>query len=161
MGDVCISINLSAVQLRKPGLLETLKTNLARYEVPPHMLELELTETILMDSVETTIEQLVGFKGIGVQLSIDDFGTGYSSLNYLKRFPIDKLKIDRSFVHAMLADSARAGDHQGDHRPGPYPRACRWLPKASSRRTKHAPCARRNATNCRAICSRGRSRRPS
>ncbi|HEX4329645.1 MAG TPA: EAL domain-containing protein [Burkholderiales bacterium] len=105
MGDVCISINLSAVQLRKPGLLETLKTNLARYEVPPHMLELELTETILMDSVETTIEQLVGFKSIGVQLSIDDFGTGYSSLNYLKRFPIDKLKIDRSFVHAMLDDA--------------------------------------------------------
>ena len=105
MSEICISINLSAVQLRKPGLLETLKTNLARYDVPPGMLELELTETILMDSVETTLEQLMAFKQLGVQLSIDDFGTGYSSLNYLKRFPIDKLKIDRSFVHAMLEDT--------------------------------------------------------
>jgi diguanylate cyclase (GGDEF)-like protein/PAS domain S-box-containing protein len=106
MGEICISINLSAVQLRKANLLETLKTSLARHNVPPHMLELELTETILMDSVESTLEQLMSFKQLGVQLSIDDFGTGYSSLNYLKRFPIDKLKIDRSFVHAMLEDTA-------------------------------------------------------
>jgi len=105
MGEICISINLSAVQLRKANLLETLKSSLARHAVPPHMLELELTETILMDSVESTLEQLMSFKEIGVQLSIDDFGTGYSSLNYLKRFPIDKLKIDRSFVHAMLEDT--------------------------------------------------------
>jgi diguanylate cyclase (GGDEF)-like protein/PAS domain S-box-containing protein len=105
LAELCISINLSGIQLRKPGLLETLAANLERYAMPPHNLELELTETILMDSVESTLKQLQSFKELGVQLSIDDFGTGYSSLNYLKRFPIDKLKIDRSFVHAMLGDA--------------------------------------------------------
>ena len=106
LGDLCVSINLSGIQLRKGGLLETLKAGLTQYEMPPHKLELELTETILMDSVESNLQQLLAFKELGVQLSIDDFGTGYSSLNYLKRFPIDKLKIDRSFVHAMLDDTA-------------------------------------------------------
>jgi diguanylate cyclase (GGDEF)-like protein/PAS domain S-box-containing protein len=105
LGDLCVSINLSAIQLRKPGLLETLAAGLERHAVPPANIELELTETILMDNVESTLRQLQSFKQLGVQLSIDDFGTGYSSLNYLKRFPIDKLKIDRSFVHAMLDDA--------------------------------------------------------
>jgi diguanylate cyclase (GGDEF)-like protein/PAS domain S-box-containing protein len=106
LGDLCVSINLSGIQLRKGGLLETLKASLLQHDMPAEKLELELTETILMDSVESILQQLLAFKQLGVQLSIDDFGTGYSSLTYLKRFPIDKLKIDRSFVHAMLDDTA-------------------------------------------------------
>jgi predicted signal transduction protein with EAL and GGDEF domain len=99
-----VSINLSVLQLRDPLLKSSIESSLARHGVRAEDVELELTESILMESVESTLNQLQALKALGVMLSIDDFGTGYSSLTYLSRFPIDKLKIDRSFVHDMLDD---------------------------------------------------------
>jgi EAL domain-containing protein (putative c-di-GMP-specific phosphodiesterase class I) len=69
------------------------------HDIDPHFLELELTESILMQNIETTITKLQELKDIGIRISLDDFGTGYSSLSYLKRIPIDTIKIDRSFIN--------------------------------------------------------------
>jgi EAL domain-containing protein (putative c-di-GMP-specific phosphodiesterase class I) len=99
-----VSINLSARQLRDAGLAAMVGESLRRHGVPRGTLELELTESTLMDDADSSLRRLHGLRELGVQLAIDDFGTGYSSLAYLNRFPIDKLKIDRSFVHDMLVD---------------------------------------------------------
>ena len=96
-----VSINLSAVQLREPGLCATLDAALRQHAVEPAQIELELTESILMDKVDDTIAVLRDIKALGCTISIDDFGSGYSSLSYLYRFPIDKLKIDRAFIQNM------------------------------------------------------------
>ncbi len=105
LGEIPVSINLSAVQLRDPELVEVLRRAIERHGVNPAAIELELTESTLMEAVQDTLAQLHALKGLGVLLSVDDFGTGYSSLNYLNRFPIDRLKIDRSFVRELLADA--------------------------------------------------------
>jgi EAL domain-containing protein (putative c-di-GMP-specific phosphodiesterase class I) len=99
-----VSINLSARQLRDEKLPEVVRQSMQRHAVPPGVLELELTESMVMEGAEHNLRQMQALRTLGVSLSIDDFGTGYSSLAYLNRFPIDKLKIDRSFVHDMLAD---------------------------------------------------------
>jgi diguanylate cyclase (GGDEF)-like protein/PAS domain S-box-containing protein len=99
-----VSINLSALQLHDAGLLDTLAHSMARHAVAPGALELELTESTLMDGAESNLQVMHAIRALGVGLAVDDFGTGYSSLDYLNRFPIDKLKIDRSFVHGMHAD---------------------------------------------------------
>jgi diguanylate cyclase (GGDEF)-like protein len=99
-----VSINLSARQLRDEKLPEVVRQSMQRHGVPPGVLELELTESMVMEGAEHNLRQMQALRTLGVALSIDDFGTGYSSLAYLNRFPIDKLKIDRSFVHDMLAD---------------------------------------------------------
>jgi diguanylate cyclase (GGDEF)-like protein/PAS domain S-box-containing protein len=98
IGQISIAVNLSALQLKNKGLLATLTEALAEFPVGPGQIEIELTESILMENVTATIDVLQEIKSLGFSLSIDDFGTGYSSLNYLYRFPIDKLKIDMSFV---------------------------------------------------------------
>ena len=103
-GDIALSVNLSAPQLRDPELLNTLRMAIADNGISPAMIELELTESLLMEDVGSTIDLLHAIKALGVSLSVDDFGTGYSSLNYLHRFPIDKLKIDQSFIRDMLDD---------------------------------------------------------
>ena len=100
-----MSVNLSAVQLLDTGLLPALCASLARHAVPAGLLELELTESTLMESTDQRLHQLHALKALGVQLSIDDFGTGYSSLSYLSRLPMGKLKIDRSLVKDMLVES--------------------------------------------------------
>jgi diguanylate cyclase (GGDEF)-like protein len=105
LGEIPISINMSAMQLRDPALVDTLRGTMARYGVDPAAIELELTESMLMEAINETLAQLHALKRLGVKLSVDDFGTGYSSLNYLNRFPIDRLKIDRSFVRDVLEDS--------------------------------------------------------
>jgi diguanylate cyclase (GGDEF)-like protein/PAS domain S-box-containing protein len=97
-GDIAVSINLSAIQLKSGSLVATLREVLREFPVMPGQVEFELTESILMDNVDDTIATLHAIKALGFALSIDDFGTGYSSLNYLCRFPLDKLKIDMSFV---------------------------------------------------------------
>ncbi|SDR33452.1 PAS domain S-box-containing protein/diguanylate cyclase (GGDEF) domain-containing protein [Paraburkholderia fungorum] len=97
-----VSINLSAIQLRDPDLLETLADSLAQYRVAPERLELEITETVLMDNAENYLQTIQAIRKLGVKISLDDFGIGYSSLNYLNRFPLDRLKIDRAFVQDML-----------------------------------------------------------
>jgi diguanylate cyclase (GGDEF)-like protein/PAS domain S-box-containing protein len=100
-----MSVNLSAVQLLDAGLLPALRESLARHAVPAGLLELELTESTLMESTDARLHQLHALKALGVRLSIDDFGTGYSSLSYLSRLPMGKLKIDRSLVQDMLVES--------------------------------------------------------
>jgi EAL domain-containing protein (putative c-di-GMP-specific phosphodiesterase class I) len=99
-----VSINLSALQLRDNGLVDALEASLRRHAIPNGVLEIEITESALMESVEANLQKLQAIRRLGVGLAIDDFGTGYSSLNYLHRFPLDKLKVDRSFVHDILDD---------------------------------------------------------
>ena len=109
MLPLAVSINLSVRQLRDPALLDTVRECLQRHEVPARSLELEITESMLMQNADAHRRQFEALREMGVGIAIDDFGTGYSSLAYLSRFPVDKLKIDRSFVHRMLDDaSARA-----------------------------------------------------
>ena len=93
-----ISINISSLQFQQSNLIDIVQQSLTLFEVDPKLLDLELTESAVMDDVEASISILNNLKALGVSISIDDFGTGYSSLSYLKRFPIDTLKIDRSFV---------------------------------------------------------------
>lgn len=96
--SLVIAVNLSARQFLFTDIAKTVKTVLEKTELPAQFLELEITESGWMDQIDKVIVSLNALKSLGVSLSIDDFGTGYSSLSYLKRFPIDKLKIDRSFV---------------------------------------------------------------
>lgn len=100
-----MSINLSARQFKDAHLIDEISDVLQRTQMPAEKLHLELTESMLMGDVEAAITQLHQMKDLGVGLSIDDFGTGYSSLSYLKRFPVDTLKVDRSFVKDIPADS--------------------------------------------------------
>ncbi|MFC3121698.1 two-component system response regulator [Agaribacter flavus] len=95
---VSISVNVSGKQVSQANFVKRLKHILLETNVDPSLLEIELTESIVMGNAEENIVRLNEIKSLGVKLSIDDFGTGYSSLNYLKRFPIDNLKIDRSFI---------------------------------------------------------------
>ena len=104
-GRIPVSVNVSSIQLGDAALPQKLTALLARYGVAPASIELELTESFLMENAIATVESLEKLKAIGVSLAIDDFGTGYSSLNYLQ-FPIDKLKIDQSFMRDMLDDPA-------------------------------------------------------
>jgi diguanylate cyclase (GGDEF)-like protein/PAS domain S-box-containing protein len=106
--DLTMSVNLSALQFRRAGLVEMVAGALKRSGLPPHLLELELTESILLQDVENTLDTVRRLKALGVRLSIDDFGTGYSSLSYLKRFAVDRLKIDRSFVRDINTDPDNA-----------------------------------------------------
>lgn len=95
--SLCVSVNLSVAQLHH-DLLGIVSRSLSKHALDANLLELELTESLLMDDVDANIRLLCELRAIGVRLSIDDFGTGYSSLKYLKRFPINTLKIDRSFI---------------------------------------------------------------
>ncbi|MBN7795128.1 two-component system response regulator [Parahaliea mediterranea] len=96
--DFRVSVNISPIQFSQSGLAQRMADILQRAGMPPHRIELELTESAIMTDAETNIEKLRQLKDIGLALAVDDFGTGYSSLSYLKRFPIDTLKIDQSFV---------------------------------------------------------------
>jgi diguanylate cyclase (GGDEF)-like protein/PAS domain S-box-containing protein len=97
-----VSVNLSVKQFNQPGLVENIANLLQQFELPPRCLKLEITESVFTDNIEAAVGLLTKLRELGVQLSIDDFGTGYSSLSYLQRFPIDTLKIDRSFVTQMM-----------------------------------------------------------
>ena len=102
--DLVMAVNLSAAQFRRNGIEETVAQALQRSGLVPALLELELTESILLQDVEHVLATVQRLKQLGVQLAIDDFGTGYSSLSYLKRFDIDKLKIDQSFIRDLASD---------------------------------------------------------
>lgn len=93
-----VAVNLSAAQFKHQDLVAIVRDVLEQTGLDPSLLQLEITESIAMHNVEATIDTLTQLRGFGATISIDDFGTGYSSLNYLKKFPVDKLKIDRSFV---------------------------------------------------------------
>jgi len=101
-----VAVNISGKQLKQQDFVEMVTGVIEETCVDPKSLELEFTESVIMENAERTIETLAALKQMGVQLSIDDFGTGYSSLNYLKHFPVDRIKIDRSFV----ADVSRSND---------------------------------------------------
>ncbi|WP_119966653.1 EAL domain-containing protein [Simplicispira lacusdiani] len=102
--ELTMAVNLSAVQFRRGDLLQSVTQALVDSGLEPSRLELELTESLLLDDAEPVLETVRRFKSLGVCLSIDDFGTGYSSLAYLKRFAVDKLKIDQSFVRDIASD---------------------------------------------------------
>lgn len=106
--DIRVAVNVSARQFSGSGLEAEVLSALQRHGVSPRCLCLELTESMLMEAPEQAIERLVALKRIGVQVSLDDFGTGYSSLAYLGRFPVDELKIDRSFVTHIVTDPSAA-----------------------------------------------------
>jgi len=99
-----VCVNVSTVQFRQPQFVEFVKSVLAETAIPPQMLELELTEGVMVDGFSDVIETLSKLKQTGIRLAVDDFGTGYSSLSYLKYFPIDTLKIDRAFVADIATD---------------------------------------------------------
>lgn len=103
MVPLSIAVNISALEFRQKNFLEILRSILDDTGLSPHRLELEITESVLMQDVETSRRILRSLKDIGVQLAVDDFGTGYSSLSYLNQFPIDVLKIDQSFVSEIGA----------------------------------------------------------
>ncbi|HKO88074.1 MAG TPA: GGDEF domain-containing phosphodiesterase, partial [Burkholderiales bacterium] len=99
-----MSVNVSARQFQRPDFTATVKQILDESNLEPSALTLELTESVIMDSEQKSISTLEALAAMGVQLSLDDFGTGYSSLSYLKRFPLHKLKIDRSFIRDIHSD---------------------------------------------------------
>ena len=102
---VPVAVNISAVEFRHEDFLPGFALTLAETGVSPHLLQIELTETLLMHDVEASMAVVRALKGMGIELAIDDFGTGYSSLSYLKLFPIDTLKIDQSFVRDIASDA--------------------------------------------------------
>ena len=101
-----LAINVSARQFRQPDFATQVQTTVRRHAIDPARLKLELTESLLLENIEETISTMNALKSIGVQLSLDDFGTGYSSLQYLKKLPLDQIKIDQSFVRDIVADSS-------------------------------------------------------
>jgi diguanylate cyclase (GGDEF)-like protein len=106
IAPVPVAVNVSALQFHQPGFVDRVATVLAANGLPPSSLELELTESILVRDADDTLNRLNALARLGVRLAIDDFGTGYSSLSYLKRFPIGKLKIDRSFIKGLPGDES-------------------------------------------------------
>jgi len=106
--ELSVSVNLSARQFRQGRLVETIRSALAETGLDAEHLELELTESTIMGHGEEFVAMLAELKGLGVRVAIDDFGTGYSNLSYLSRFPIDALKIDRSFVSEVATDQQHA-----------------------------------------------------
>ena len=103
---IVVSVNVSALQFQQPDFVERVATCIAEAELDPALLELELTESILVQDANEALARLHALAGLGVSLAIDDFGTGYSSLAYLKKFPISKLKIDRTFVMGLPEDES-------------------------------------------------------
>jgi diguanylate cyclase (GGDEF)-like protein/PAS domain S-box-containing protein len=108
LAPICVAINVSAVELRAKDFLLNVRQILDASGLDPNLLEIELTETFMMQDWKSTAEVLRSLKDLGVKLALDDFGTGYSSLSYMKRFPIDALKIDQSFIRDMTTDTEDA-----------------------------------------------------
>ncbi len=106
--NLVMAVNVSALQFQQADFVERVGETLARHALPPALLELELTESILVHEADETLKRLEALATLGVRLAVDDFGTGYSSLAYLKRFPLHKLKIDRSFVNDLPDDESGA-----------------------------------------------------
>jgi predicted signal transduction protein with EAL and GGDEF domain len=99
--DVKVAVNLSPIQIMNQNLVTTVVSALATSGLPANRLELEITESVLMQNTEATLASLHRLRELGVRISMDDFGTGYSSLSYLRSFPFDKIKIDRSFISGL------------------------------------------------------------
>ncbi|MCA1770787.1 MAG: EAL domain-containing protein [Halomonas sp.] len=113
MSRLTMAVNISPMQFQRPGFVDGVLQSLETSRLSPDLLELELTEGVLMDSTERVIETLQELRQHGIQVAIDDFGTGYSSLAYLKHLPISKIKIDRAFVREVVSDYRDAAIIQG------------------------------------------------
>jgi EAL domain-containing protein (putative c-di-GMP-specific phosphodiesterase class I) len=105
LAAIRMSVNLSMRQMNDDNLIQEIEQVLLDTGMPPHLLELEVTESTIMQNSERAVMVLTAIKSLGVRLAIDDFGTGYSSLAHLKRFPIDTLKVDRSFIREVPGDA--------------------------------------------------------
>jgi EAL domain-containing protein (putative c-di-GMP-specific phosphodiesterase class I) len=99
--DIYVAVNLSPLQVRDRAIVEVVRAALAESGVPPSRLMLEITEGVLIDNPDEMVKRIEDLHALGVRVALDDFGSGYSNLGYLQRFPLDKLKIDRSFVTAL------------------------------------------------------------
>jgi EAL domain-containing protein (putative c-di-GMP-specific phosphodiesterase class I) len=106
--NVKVSVNLSAVQFRRLCPIDNVRNVLDETGLPPERLELEITETVLLQGNEENVETLHQLRAMGISIVLDDFGTGYSSLSYLRMFPFDKIKIDRSFVQELAKNEHSA-----------------------------------------------------
>lgn len=104
--DMILSLNISAIQYKRPDFVNNLLELLEKYRVNPKDIELEITESVLIDDFEQVVSKLRTLKEYGIKISLDDFGTGYSSLSYLKGLPIDTLKIDKSFIDTVTEDKS-------------------------------------------------------
>ncbi|MBQ8189704.1 MAG: GGDEF domain-containing protein [Lachnospiraceae bacterium] len=104
--DMILSLNISAIQYKRPDFVNNLLELLEKYKVNPKDIELEITESVLIDDFEQVVSKLRTLKEYGIKISLDDFGTGYSSLSYLKGLPIDTLKIDKSFIDTVTEDKS-------------------------------------------------------
>lgn len=102
--ELVLAVNISAKQIRQPEFVGQVRALIERFDISPKLLKLEITESMLLDNIEDTIGKMNALNRLGIQFSLDDFGTGYSSLQYLKRLPLDQLKIDKSFVHDLVFD---------------------------------------------------------
>lgn len=111
--DLNIAVNLSPLQFKNYDLFGMISHVLDKYQFPAHLLTLEITESLLMDNIEVTKAQLVQLRELNIKFAIDDFGTGYSSLNYLKQFPLNSLKIDRTFITDITIDNDDASLTEG------------------------------------------------
>jgi EAL domain-containing protein (putative c-di-GMP-specific phosphodiesterase class I) len=103
--QLTVSVNLSGRQFNNPDIIKSFSETIAQSGIDPTLLEMELTESMLMRNASKTISALNSLHHLGIQIAVDDFGTGYSSLNYLRRFPISTLKIDRSFIRDVVDDA--------------------------------------------------------
>ena len=106
-------MNVSGVQLKDPGFFDFVSDAITASGIDPQKLELELTETAIVDCTPNILDKLAGLRDLGVTIAIDDFGTGYSSFRYLSSLPIDKIKIDQSFVRRMVVNSSDAAIVKG------------------------------------------------
>jgi len=106
--DIYVAVNLSPLQVRDRSIIDTVRSALEDSGVPPSRLMLEITEGVLIDNPDEMIRRIEDLHALGVRIALDDFGSGYSNLSYLQRFPLDKLKIDRSFV-SVLGQSGNGG----------------------------------------------------
>ena len=102
--DITLSINISALQFKNKGFIKTLSRLLEEYHIPPTFIELEITESVFIEDMDDVIEKMNVLRELGIRFSMDDFGTGFSSLSYLRRLPIDTLKIDKSFIDHVVTD---------------------------------------------------------
>ncbi|UXI67044.1 EAL domain-containing protein [Tahibacter amnicola] len=107
-GAIAVAVNVSPAEVRRGGIPAVVRAALDRSGLPAHLLELELTETLMIDSSESVLSVMRELKNMGVKVALDDFGTGYSSLSYLRRFPVDTVKIDQSFVHTVVTQAEDA-----------------------------------------------------
>ncbi|MBL6974045.1 MAG: EAL domain-containing protein, partial [Sulfurimonas sp.] len=110
--DLVISINISTRQFQNSNLYEDLKTQIDKNGINPKQLGIEITESVMMKYINKTLTALEDIKKLGISIYLDDFGTGYSSLSYLKKFPIDVLKIDKSFVDDINSESDNKSDNK-------------------------------------------------